>query len=146
MNGCSAAMHSSRNSIPLTHLQSQAAFLNAMAISNIQESRVQMIITFSNLFFNHASPGPRDGYLLIVGTKAVGVWKKVSFKVTKKGQDYVSDFTPFVWLNPDRGNRVANLVEVTGLTVGDGGYLRFPNIMQAPINSPQQLDMCQHVW
>ena len=61
-----------------------------------------------------------------MGTKAVGVWKKVSFKLTKKGQDYVSDFTAFVWLNPDRGNRVANLVEVTGFTVGDGGYLRFP--------------------
>ena len=74
---------------------------------------------------------PRDGYLLIVGTKVIGVWKKVSFKVTKKGQDYVSDFTPFVWLNPDRGNRVANLVEVTGFTVGDGGYLRFPRKFEA---------------
>ncbi len=38
----------------------------------------------------------------------------------------MSDFTPFVWLNPDPGNRVANLVEVTGFTMGDGGYLRFP--------------------
>lgn len=35
--------------------------------------------------------------MLMVGTKAVGVWKKVPFKVTKKGQDHVSDFTPFVW-------------------------------------------------
>ncbi len=78
-------------------------------------------------FFSFMSPGaPRDGYLLMVGTKAVGVWKEVPFKVTVKGQDHESDFTPFVWLNAERGNQVANLVEATGFTVGDGGYLRFP--------------------
>jgi len=62
--------------------------------------------------------------LLMVGTKAVGVWKKVLLKVTKKGQDHVSDFTPFVWRDPAPGNRVANLVPVTGFTVWRHGRVK----------------------
>ena len=37
----------------------------------------------------------------------------------------MSGFTPFLWVNPDRGNRSDNLKAVTGFTQSDG-YLRFP--------------------
>ena len=73
-------------------------------------------------------PGaPRDGYLLMWDGEAVGVWKKVPFKVTVQGQDHE---TPFLWLDPERGNRQENLKPVTGWTVGGGGYLRFPRKFQ----------------
>lgn len=36
----------------------------------------------------------------------------------------MSDFTPFVWRDPAPGNRVANLVPVTGFTVGRHGRVK----------------------